>query len=75
VRDGVTGFAFSEFSADACWNALARAIHIWRVDRDGWRSLQAHGMSQDFSWHTSARSYALLYEWADRARARRDRSA
>lgn len=64
VRDGVTGFAFSEFSAEACWNALARAVHVWRTDRDGWRALQAHGMSQDFSWHTSARSYAHLYGWA-----------
>jgi starch synthase len=64
VRDSVTGFTFSNYSADDFWNALRQALHIYRVDPESWRALQCKGMSSDFSWETSARAYQQLYEWA-----------
>jgi starch synthase len=64
VRDGVTGFTFNEYSADACWDALRRAVYHWRMNGDGWRAMQRQGMKTDFSWATSARGYQQLYLWA-----------
>jgi len=69
VQDGVTGFSFYTYSSDAFWDALQRAIFIYKVDRDSWRTLQRNGMSADFSWQRSAYGYQQLYEWAI-ARAR-----
>ena len=39
VRDGVTGFVFDDFSADAFWNALRGAIYIYNIDQ---RKLARH---------------------------------
>ena len=64
ARHGVTGFTFSNYSADDFWNALQEALYIYRVDRDSWRSMQVKGMTSDYSWETSARAYQQLYEWA-----------
>ncbi len=64
VRDGVTGFSFSNYSADDFWHALRGALHIYRVDPDCWRALQRQGMTADFSWPASARAYQQVYEWA-----------
>lgn len=64
VHDGVSGFTFHEFSSDAFWSALGRAIYIYRHDRRAWRAMQRYGMTHDFSWQTSARGYEQLYEWA-----------
>jgi len=64
VQDGVTGFTFDDYSADAFWNALQRALYIYNVDRDSWRQIQRNGMTTDFSWGRSATGYQQLYEWA-----------
>src|SRR4029077_12101959 len=56
VRPGVTGFTFTNYSADDFWNALQEALYIWRTDPESWRALQRHGMTSDFSWETSARA-------------------
>ncbi len=64
VRDGVSGFTFSNYSADDFWNALSKALHIYRVDPESWRALQRKGMTSDYSWETSARAYQQVYEWA-----------
>ncbi|HEX5270607.1 MAG TPA: glycogen/starch synthase, partial [Gemmataceae bacterium] len=69
VRDGVTGFTFSGYSADDFWHALRGALHIYRVDPESWRALQRQGMTSDYSWRASARAYQQVYEWAV-ARAR-----
>jgi starch synthase len=60
----VTGFTFVHYSADAFWNTLREALHIYRVDRDSWRAMQRAGMTGDYSWRTSARAYQQVYEWA-----------
>lgn len=64
VREGVTGFSFYDFSADAFWHALQRAIFIYNVDPESWRAIQHNGMVADFSWRQSAFGYQQLYEWA-----------
>jgi starch synthase len=69
VHAGVNGFAFAHYNADDFWNCLREALHLYRTNPEKWRSLQYAGMTSDFSWETSARSYQQLYEWAI-ARAR-----
>ena len=64
VQDAVTGFTFVDYSAGAFWEALQRALYIYNVDPESWRSLQRAGMQTDFSWERSARGYQQLYEWA-----------
>jgi starch synthase len=64
VRAGVTGFSFTNYSADEFWNALREALALCRADGAGWRALQRQGMTTDYSWETSARSYQQVYEWA-----------
>jgi starch synthase len=64
VQNGATGFTFADYSSEAFWQALQRALHIYRVDRESWRAIQRQGMTTDFSWQRSARGYQQLYEWA-----------
>jgi starch synthase len=64
VSPGVTGFSFTNYSADDFWNTLQEAITLWRNDRAAWRTLQRQGMESDFSWAKSARAYQQVYEWA-----------
>ncbi len=56
-----TGFKFRDYAPQALLLAVRRALDGWR-DRRAWHGLQVRGMSQDFSWDRSARSYEALYE-------------
>ena len=64
VRAGVTGFTFFDYGADDFWNALRKALFVYRNDRGSWRAIQVKGMTSDFSWESSARAYQQLYGWA-----------
>lgn len=64
VQDGVTGFTFYQHATADFWHALQRAIYVYNVDKENWRRIQHNGMTVDFSWERSARSYEQLYEWA-----------
>ncbi len=64
VQDGITGFTFFDYSSDAFWNALGRAIYTYQVDQESWQSIQTNGMMADYSWKRSAQGYQQLYEWA-----------
>lgn len=64
VADGVTGFVFHEYSSEAFWQALGRALDVFRNDRDSWLEIQKNGMRADFSWERSAQGYEELYRWA-----------
>ncbi len=64
VQDGISGFTFTDYSSEAFWQALQRAIYIYNVDPDSWRAMQRTGMAADYSWHRSALGYQQLYEWA-----------
>jgi starch synthase len=63
VQDGVTGFTFYDYSSEAFWYALQRAIFIYNTDKESWRTIQANGMATNFSWERSALGYQQLYEW------------
>ncbi|MBT1074784.1 glycogen synthase GlgA [Geobacter grbiciae] len=58
-REG-NGFSFTEFSADACWDAVQRALAAYR-DREGWRKIMRRGMLRDVSWRSAAGKYEELY--------------
>lgn len=64
VRDSVTGFTFLDYSTEAFWNGMRRAIEVYQQDREKWHHIQTAGMTADFSWHRSAESYQQLYQWA-----------
>ena len=64
VQDGVTGFSFGPYDAEAFWGALQRALTMHRENPSEWRAMQERGMAADFSWTASARGYEQLYEWA-----------
>jgi starch synthase len=64
VREPVTGFGFVGYNSDEFWNALARALYVYRNHPDQWREIQHNGMTADFTWQTSAERYCELYHWA-----------
>ena len=64
VQDGITGYTFYDFSADALFNAIQRATYTYNTDRDSWQRVQANGMTTNFSWERSAQGYQQLYSWA-----------
>jgi starch synthase len=64
VQEDHTGFTFSDYSNDAFWQAVQKAIYIYNVDRPRWQTIQKNGMTADFSWNRSAKGYQQLYEWA-----------
>jgi starch synthase len=64
VHEGETGFSFVDYTSDALWQALARAVSTWWHDRDAFQEVQLRGMAADFSWAASADGYERLFEWA-----------
>jgi len=65
-RDGdrqPNGFLFEEFTAEALWDAISRALDAY-ADRALFKKLMRRGMSCDFSWHASAQKYLELYRKA-----------
>ncbi|MBN1890576.1 MAG: glycogen synthase GlgA [Thermoflexales bacterium] len=58
-----TGFVFADYTADALWDAVQRALDAY-TNKKIWRSLQVRAMKADFSWTASAHKYAELYEKA-----------
>jgi starch synthase len=59
-----SGVVFGEATDAALLGAIERAVGLF-ADRQQWERLQLAGMQKDFSWHTSARQYELLYELAE----------
>jgi starch synthase len=61
VRSGdATGFCFDEYSADALYACLQRALNHFQ-DRKLWSKLMANAMARDFSWSASAAEYLKLF--------------
>lgn len=58
-REG-NGFSFDEYTPDACWDAVQRALGTYG-DREGWRKIMRRGMLQDVSWRSAAVQYEELY--------------
>jgi starch synthase len=60
VRHGETGFVFEKAHHMSLVAAINTALKIF-PDREKWTMMQRAGMSQDFSWESSARQYLDLY--------------
>jgi len=58
-----TGFTFTDYTPEACQDALERALKAYGNKR-AWRRLQQRGMAVDFSWSASAQEYVKLYRRA-----------
>lgn len=61
VAEGLTGFTFGPYTPEAFLGAVRRALEAFRTP-EAWSRMMAAGMSQDFSWTSSARRYLELYE-------------
>lgn len=55
-----TGFTFEPASASGFIEAVDRALALY-PDTDRWQTMMRRGMSQDFSWGSSARQYLHVY--------------
>ena len=58
-----TGFRFDTPDGTGLMWAIDQALAAFR-ERKGWAKLMRNGMSRDFSWDRSARSYVELYRRA-----------
>ncbi|MGB9920506.1 MAG: glycogen synthase GlgA [Moorellales bacterium] len=63
-----TGFVFGPYEAEAFWEAIKRALEVYRRDPALWRRLQENAMAADFSWERSAEEYLRLYRLAIKRR-------
>ena len=62
-----TGFKFDQFRARDLIRAVGRAITAFQ-DGNVWRKMMRKAMTQDFSWHRSAKEYLGIFERAMGAR-------
>jgi starch synthase len=63
IEDGVTGFLFDDYSADALLVACRRAIAQYG-DRESWTTIMREAMARDWSWGRSGGRYLDLYRRA-----------
>jgi starch synthase len=63
ARGEATGFVFDDYTVEAFWGAVQRALAAYR-DRRLWQQLVRTGMAQDFSWDRAAARYLDLYRLA-----------
>ncbi len=62
-REEADGFGFRDVSSEELYLATWVGMLTMRDSRT-WKTLQANGMAQDFSWDRSARHYDDVYRWA-----------
>jgi starch synthase len=63
AKEEGTGFVFEKFNSNSLLISLIRAFENFR-DKGKWQELQKRAMEQDFSWKTSAKKYADLFNRA-----------
>ena len=61
IEDGVNGFTFFDFTAHYFFDAVQRAIDVYRKHPDRWKQMMITAMGQDFSWEKSAEKYLAVY--------------
>jgi starch synthase len=63
LADGTaTGFRFAAYSGEALFEAIQRALTLFRDDKEGFLKVVRNGMRQDWSWDRSAAEYEKLYQ-------------
>jgi starch synthase len=63
VDDGVTGFSFGPYTAEAFSEAAFRALACY-ADPARWQAMMRRGMARDFSWERSVAEYLDVYRRA-----------
>ena len=61
VVDGKTGFVFDNYNPDALYDALTKALELYRNDKKKWAKLVQNAMKEDWSWKGVAKKYSALY--------------
>ena len=56
-----TGFLFNDISGASLYEAVERAVRVYREDREGFETMRIRGMKRDFSWENSAQEYHKVY--------------
>lgn len=59
--DAKTGFRFKEFSPEALYSGLEKALAIFYQHPKKWKQMMTNGMKKDFSWKKPAKEYLKLY--------------
>ena len=59
-EDG-NGYVFANYNAYDMLYTIHQAVELYREDREGFAAVQNRGMTDDFSWGASARSYRDIY--------------
>jgi starch synthase len=65
-----TGFKFTDFSQEAMFGALSRALTAYSQPNE-WQEVMRRGMAQDFSWDSAAPRYEEIYRRAQSQRGGR----
>lgn len=65
---GGNGFKFWGYSSDAFYDAILRALTVFR-NKEQWTAMMLRGMAEDHGWHKSAKKYVALYEKVVEGRA------
>jgi starch synthase len=63
VEDGMTGFSFDPYTADAFQDATMRALECF-AQPSVWQTIMRQGMARDFSWERSVDTYLEVYRRA-----------
>lgn len=58
------GFVFREYKSSELFDAIQRALFVYREKTDLWSGLVKEAMSSDFSWSSAAKDYIKLYNTA-----------
>jgi starch synthase len=58
---GGNGFKFWGYNADALFDALQRALTVFR-DKEAWTKMMQRGMAENFAWDKPAQEYLRVYE-------------
>jgi starch synthase len=64
ANNTATGFVFEDYTPEALWETIMRAIDLYEEKPDDWRRIQRNGMAHDFSWTRSAEKYDEVYKLA-----------
>lgn len=62
TMEGGTGFSFANINTHDMLYVIDEAVNLYFEEPDAWEQLQKNGMTQDFSWTSSALQYQEIYE-------------
>jgi starch synthase len=63
-----TGFKFQDYSPQALLATIQAALEVYQTPKT-WSRLMKNGMQKDFSWTTSARAYAQIYQTLQKSKS------